>query len=745
MLYNGIEEIKKKDNIRVYIRMRPLLRYEDDIFWIIDEENAIYTKNYFSSEDSIDNNSYELNKKKKITNFLYSPQKFRFDKIYSPKYESQIIYKEICQNIIKSSLDGFNGSILLYGQTTSGKTFTMLGTPNSPGILPCSLNDLFISINKKKYINNNILFNIYCSYLEIYNEKISDLLNNSSNLKLVEDKKYGIIVSGAKRVKIQNFEEGIAIKDYGEENRKYRDTLINEYSSRSHCIFQIYLEQFHLDEDGDISKSYLNCLNLVDLAGSERINKDDNKIKYIEETGYINKSLFMLTNVIKKLAENFSLNNKNNYIPYRDSILTRLLSQSLGGNSLTTLLCTISPAEMNYNQTLSTLRFASRAKCVKLEAKPNEYLNDKNKIYYYQKEIQKLKEQLRKSNDIVINNINVKEVTENVSQYEYNKIVKAYNCLNDELQNYKKLYLKEKKKSEKYKLKINNEEIGNSLDSSFNKENEIINSDNSFVEDSLNELVYQKEDDNKLQNGGINNKPLIRDDIDEYEQLKDFIINKGNNESMKKIKSYAFFKETKKNNQSKIENGEENKNYFYLNTNKNDIKSLELKDNINEIKKDKFYKNVHNQQNNTITNLNQNKKSKKQNNELYSDENQKIINSIKNGNVFEMLDLNYNEFVYEGNNKMKKIEMLNKIYEFKIDALEKTMEYYKSSLEEYYFKKLDSNENKDLYEIRKDYMLTEISNNYENLQYRLKSLYNNKREELEYNYQLFLSKLYKSE
>ena len=315
MFYNGNKEIKKKENIRVYIRMRPLLKYEDQIFWKINSENnMIYTNNYFSSDYSEDSISNYNNKKRQIIDLIYSPQKFYFDKIYSPHIESQFIYKEICQDIITSLIEGFNGSILMYGQTTSGKTFTMLGTPNSPGILPCSLNDIFLSINKKADILDNYMINIYCSYLEIYNEKINDLLNNSTNLRLIDDKRYGIVVSGAKRVRIKNFEEGIAIKDYGEENRKYRETHINEYSSRSHCIFQIYLEQYHLDEEGNINKSYLSCLNLVDLAGSERLDATDKKIKNIEETGYINKSLFILTNVIKKLAENSSSNNKNIYI-----------------------------------------------------------------------------------------------------------------------------------------------------------------------------------------------------------------------------------------------------------------------------------------------------------------------------------------------------------------------------------------------------------------------------------------------
>ena len=226
MLKKGKEEMTKVENIRVCIRMRPLLRHEDDAYWEIDQEkNNIYTINYFDSQGlndsfglSNNHSSFDISEnkyQKSFINSLHSPQKFNFDRIYSYDSESQMIYKEVCQDIIKSIIDGYNGSIFMYGQTTSGKTFTMLGTPNSPGILPCSLNDIFILVNRLEQNNKNVMINIFCSYLEIYNEKINDLLNNSNNLKLVDDKKYGTIVSGAKRVKIKNFDQGIAIKDYG--------------------------------------------------------------------------------------------------------------------------------------------------------------------------------------------------------------------------------------------------------------------------------------------------------------------------------------------------------------------------------------------------------------------------------------------------------------------------------------------------------------------------------------------------
>lgn len=196
-------------------------------------------------------------------------------------------------------MNGFNSTIFMYGQTTSGKTFTMLGSPENPGVLPCSLRDIFNTCTQSpgKYI-------IYCSYTEIYNENIFDLLQkNSPALKLMEDSKFGVSVNGAKRVRIQSFDDGITLKDFGEENRKYRETLYNECSSRSHSIFRIYIQSAG---DKTTATKY-SVLNLVDLAGSERLNDYDSKNEVSGETGYINKSLFVLSNVINRLAENKKL------------------------------------------------------------------------------------------------------------------------------------------------------------------------------------------------------------------------------------------------------------------------------------------------------------------------------------------------------------------------------------------------------------------------------------------------------
>ena len=430
---------QKNDTIRVSIRVRPLLEHEDEEFWKPDLNNntlkTVSSNEYnylINTKDNLLSNK-EKTLKKVVLESVYSPQIFGFDKIYDKTSNTQSIYKESCKEITKSILSGFNGSILMYGQTTSGKTFTMLGSPENPGILPCVLRDIFNSIKKDKTLINT---KVLCSYIEIYNENIHDLLTNSTNLKLVEDSKFGVICSGMKKVLIQNFEDGINLKDYGEENRKYKETLINEYSSRSHSIFQITIESVFKDDKG-LEYNKRSYLNLVDLAGSERIHDYDQKSELFTETGHINKSLFVLANVINKLAEG-----KTGYIPYRDSKLTRLLSQSLGGNALTSIICTISPAALNYYQTLSTLRFATRAKIIKIKAEALINISEKNEIEYYKQEIKRLKKEIDQRKNA--GSFNKRFIPED----EFKEILKSNEQLLHELEQYKSLYYKEKDKNE---------------------------------------------------------------------------------------------------------------------------------------------------------------------------------------------------------------------------------------------------------------------------------------------------------
>ena len=420
-IYNNTNIISSKTStIKVAIRLRPLLSHEDFEYWSINtNKNLISSK----SENNIknDDESFTSNKSNKMNimpkdiylnqlllDNIFIPQSFKFDKIFTKEITSEKIYLDICQDVIKSFIKGINGTIFVYGQTTSGKTYTMLGNVDYPGILPCSLKNLFDLLKKEKR-EKNLNFNLYCSYIEIYNEIIHDLIGDSTGCKIIEDNKYGLIVPEAQKICINSFEEGIQLKDIGEEKRQYKDTIINDYSSRSHTIFQLYLETSMQDNKNNTLRNKYSLLNLVDLAGSERINKDERYINNNNnETGYINKSLFALSNVINKLSEN-----KNNYIPYRDSKLTRLLSVALGGGSLVTIICNISPSANNFFQTVSTLRFANRAKNIKLKPSINERII---KRYKEKKQV------LNENKNIIV------EKSENIGYNIYNNNV--YNILN---------------------------------------------------------------------------------------------------------------------------------------------------------------------------------------------------------------------------------------------------------------------------------------------------------------------------
>ena len=370
--YHSINNNNKTTTIKVAIRLRPLLPHEDFEYWVIDPMNNLiktsFDSNYNKYYKKDKNNSFSQDPNsinQLLLDNIYIPQSFKFDKIFTKETTSEKIYLDMCQDIIKGFLNGINGTIFTYGQTTSGKTYTMLGNVDYPGILPCSLKNLFDLLEMKKK-ETNFNYNLYCSYVEIYNEIIHDLIGDSTGCKIVEDNNYGLIVSDAQRVCINSFEEGVQLKDIGEEKRQYKNTIINEYSSRSHTIFQLFLETSAQDNDSNTVYKKYSLLNLVDLAGSERVNKDENN-NTNNETGYINKSLFALANVINKLSEN-----KNIHIPYRDSKLTRLLSVALGGGSLVNIICNISPSASNYFQTVSTLRFANRAKNIKIKPSINE-------------------------------------------------------------------------------------------------------------------------------------------------------------------------------------------------------------------------------------------------------------------------------------------------------------------------------------------------------------------------------------
>ena len=769
-----VQNDKKENNncIRVCVRVRPLLEHEDVEFWQTDKEkNIIYTDNYYSDQNEIINESYALtnniaNKslsyarkdvKKLLIDSIYAPQKFNFDRVYSIDCDSQLIYKEMCKDVVASALEGYNGSIFMYGQTTSGKTFTMLGSPNNPGILPCTLRDIFLKINKIGKENPNINYKVYCSYIEIYNENIHDLLTDSNFLKLIDDKKYGIVVAGAKKVRVENFETGIGIKDFGEENRKYRETLFNEYSSRSHSIFQIFIESFESKEEGDFGKSKYSCLNLIDLAGSERINEYETKNITTGETGYINKSLFVLANVINKLAEN--PHGKKVYIPYRDSKLTRLLSQALGGNSLTTIICTVSPASINYYQTLSTLRFATRAKSVKLKVTSNEYMDDKEKIEFYKNEIKKLKEELKNRNiqDLSIRTdgySNNNSRMEAGTKEELKHIMNAYEKINNELNNYKELYFKEKEKSNLYREQYESLRKNPEESEGFNtNSNSNTNDDRVFVDEIISQLQNNEESNHNIQNNSTNsiNYNKWKDETSKLSQNY-----KEDLSSLKmayKQKILMLHNSMFLNNNSNSIN-DDNLNINYINNNSEKI-SLKNKDNNimdtpintggvdiknntilqsylkNKMENEKL-KNIKKEANNSLDSrkLINNESDAITVEEILEDDD--IINQINNGQIFNKIQLNYEVSNDDNGNNIGNIK---NIYSQKIEELEKSMENLKSYIETFYRKKIQKiNENGGIDSvglIEGELPVMRFTTQHQNTLKKLRELYENKVKEIE--------------
>ncbi|EDQ91186.1 uncharacterized protein MONBRDRAFT_23354 [Monosiga brevicollis MX1] len=312
------------------------------------------------------------------------PKKFTFDGAYDQNSNSQMIYEDVGFPLIESVLEGYNGTIFAYGQTGCGKSFTMEGIPDPPehrGLTPRSFEHIFQEVA----VRENCKFLVRASYLEIYNENIRDLLGQDHNAKLdlKEHPDKGVYVKDLSEHVVSSTEEILRLMAAGSKNRSVGATLMNADSSRSHSIFTVWVEAAETIE-GD-EKLRASKLNLVDLAGSERQGKTGATGDRLKEATKINLSLSALGNVISALVDG-----KSKHIPYRDSKLTRLLQDSLGGNTKTLMVCALSPADNNYDETLSTLRYANRAKNIQNKAIINEDPKDAL-LRQYQEEIEQLK------------------------------------------------------------------------------------------------------------------------------------------------------------------------------------------------------------------------------------------------------------------------------------------------------------------------------------------------------------------
>ncbi|XP_059963247.1 kinesin-like protein KIF1A isoform X4 [Mesoplodon densirostris] len=321
------------------------------------------------------------------------PKSFSFDYSYwshtSPEdmnYASQKqVYRDIGEEMLQHAFEGYNVCIFAYGQTGAGKSYTMMGKQekDQQGIIPQLCEDLFSRINDTT--NDNMSYSVEVSYMEIYCERVRDLLNpkNKGNLRVREHPLLGPYVEDLSKLAVTSYNDIQDLMDSGNKARTVAATNMNETSSRSHAVFNIIFTQKRHDAETNITTEKVSKISLVDLAGSERADSTGAKGTRLKEGANINKSLTTLGKVISALAEMDSGPNKNkkkkktDFIPYRDSVLTWLLRENLGGNSRTAMVAALSPADINYDETLSTLRYADRAKQIRCNAVINEDPNNK--------------------------------------------------------------------------------------------------------------------------------------------------------------------------------------------------------------------------------------------------------------------------------------------------------------------------------------------------------------------------------
>ncbi|XP_066444764.1 kinesin-like protein KIF3C isoform X1 [Eleutherodactylus coqui] len=367
---------KSSEALKVVVRCRPINRKEDAAGY-----DRIVSMDVKLGQVTIRNpraNHGEL------------PKTFTFDAVYDANSKQADLYDETVRPLIDSVLQGFNGTIFAYGQTGTGKTYTMQGLwveTDKKGVIPNSFDHIFTHISRSQ----NQQYLVRASYLEIYQEEIRDLLckDQTKKLELKENPESGVYIKDLSSFVTKNVKEIEHVMNLGNQARSVACTNMNEYSSRSHTIFVITIECSELGVDGE-EHIRVGKLNLVDLAGSERQSKTGANGERPKEASKINLSLSALGNVISALVDG-----RSTHIPYRDSKLTRLLQDSLGGNAKTIMVATMGPASHHYDETLSTLRFANRAKNIKNKPRVNEDPKD-TLLREFQEEIARLKAQLEK-------------------------------------------------------------------------------------------------------------------------------------------------------------------------------------------------------------------------------------------------------------------------------------------------------------------------------------------------------------
>uniref|UniRef100_A0A8D0F6B8 Kinesin-like protein n=1 Tax=Strix occidentalis caurina TaxID=311401 RepID=A0A8D0F6B8_STROC len=383
------------NHVKVVVRVRPESQKEKDgnfdkVVHVVDQHILVFDPkdeevSFFHGKRLTHR---DINKRKK------KDLKFVFDAVFAESSSQLEVFEHTTKSLIDGFLNGYNCTVLAYGATGAGKTHTMLGSPEDPGVMYLTMMALY---NCMDQIKEDKICNVAVSYLEVYNEQIRDLLVNSGPLAVREDTQKGVVVQGLTLHQPKSAEEILQMLDYGNKNRTQHPTDVNASSSRSHAVLQIYLRQ--QDKTASINQNVrIAKMSLIDLAGSERASVTNAKGARFREGTNINRSLLALGNVINALADPKS---KKQHIPYRNSKLTRLLKDSLGGNCRTIMIAAVSPSSLFYDDTYNTLKYANRAKDIKSSLKSNVVSLDSHISQYVKicdeqkKEILMLKEKLR--------------------------------------------------------------------------------------------------------------------------------------------------------------------------------------------------------------------------------------------------------------------------------------------------------------------------------------------------------------
>ena len=377
-----------ESHFRVVVRARPMLPHEHEVG---------------ADGTEISGNAITLRSHDSVTN----AQVFQFDRVFDASSAQDEVYQGAAQPAVASVVEGFNASIIAYGQTGTGKTYTMEGTAEAPGIIPRAIGDIFAHVERGQLeAPTRKRFLLRTAFLQIYNDNVSDLLRpERTGLLIREDRKRGLYVENLSEWVVRRPSEVQQLLRRGSAVRATGATRANEASSRSHSVFIIVLEQSEAVGSAvgaDEQRFRVGKLNLVDLAGSESARAIGGKGQRLEECKRINASLSALGNVIAALTDTRGRAKPSHHIPYRDSKLTRLLEDSLGGNCKTTMVANISTALWAGGETQSTLKFAQRAQHVQNYARVNEDNEAKTRLRQYELELAALRAQLREREQGVV-------------------------------------------------------------------------------------------------------------------------------------------------------------------------------------------------------------------------------------------------------------------------------------------------------------------------------------------------------